>query len=118
MGENISAPYCATFESESKGKPSKEIIIKMYMGGDYILVLREKSIKYCLGWHKGKWPVAKCLSVFEVEELISDECRHCMVWGQTNEEKFWGYDIAYVVWVSYVSYYISDPWEKTDIYRT
>lgn len=54
MGENISAPYCATFENENKGKPSKEIIIKMYMGGDYILVLREKSIKYCLGWHKGK----------------------------------------------------------------
>ena len=41
-------------ENESKAKPSKEIIIKMYMGSDYILVLRGKSIKYCLGWHKGK----------------------------------------------------------------
>lgn len=91
--ENVSAPYCETSENESKGKPSKEMIIKMYMGGDYVSA---KGMKHCLGWRNGKWPVIKCLSVFEVKELITAECRHWMIWGQPNEEKFWGYDFAHV----------------------
>lgn len=64
---------------------------------------KKKAGKNGLGWHNEKRLVGKCVSVLGVEEVITDECNHWMIWGQPSEEKFWSYDIVCIdlrpIWV-------------------